>query len=263
MGKTVIIASGKGGTGKTTTTANLGAALAMSGHLTVVVDMDMGLRNLDVALGLESNIVYDISDVIEGSCTVDEVLIKHTDYENLYFIPAPQTKDTSDLKEEDIKSVWECLAERFEYCLIDAPAGLDGGFLYASMCADSAVIVTTPELTSLRDADRAVSVLEDEGIEDIKVIINRIRADYIDKGIMMNMDDCVDMIGVPVLGIVPEDEELMICALKGKIAVSDENSKAGRAFLNIASRMCGKEVPIMDFDEKEGFFERVKKLFKK
>ncbi len=261
MGKIIITASGKGGTGKTTATANLGAALALRGHLTAVVDMDMGLRNLDIILGLESSIVYDISDVIDGTCSLDDALIKDKRYENLYFIPAPQTRDTSMLESEDVEKIRRQLKSRFDYCIVDAPAGIDGGFTYAAMCADSAVIVTMPELTALRDADRAISVLEDMGIEDIKVIINRIRADMINKGIMMNADDCVDMLQVPVIGLVPDDEELLVSALKGEIAVSNENSRAGTAFRNIAARIDGEEVPVMDFEVKEGFFTRLKRLF--
>ena len=231
MGKIIIVASGKGGTGKTTVTANIGAALAMRGNLVALVDMDMGCRNLDITLGLESSIVYDIFDVIEENCDLDEALIKDTRYENLYFIPAPQTRDTSSVEDEAVKGIWEKLSSRFDYCLVDAPAGIDGGFLYAAMGADS--------------------------------VINRVRSDMIDKGIMMNMDDCVDMLGVPVLGIVLDDEELMVAALKGTLAVSAENSRAGQAFLNIAARLMGEEVPIMEFDEKESFFDKVKKLFGK
>lgn len=263
MGKIIIIASGKGGTGKTTAAANIGAALASKGKLVALVDMDMGLRNLDIVLGLESSIVYDISDVIDGACALDEALVKDRRYENLYFIPSPQTRAASSFEEERVRDVWQKIKSRFDYCIVDAPAGVDGGFTYAAMCADSAVIVTMPELTALRDADRAVSVLEDMGIEDIKAIINRIRVDMIDNGIMMNMDDCVDMLQIPVLGIVPDDVELVASALKGNLAVSDENSKAGRAFMNITERLLGSEVPIMDFDEREGFISRFKKLFKK
>jgi septum site-determining protein MinD len=241
----------------------LGAALAIRGNLVVLVDMDMGLRNLDVALGLESSIVYDISDVIEETCSLDEALIKDKRYENLYFIPAPQTRDASDLKDEDVKAVWERLSSRFDYCIVDAPAGVDGGFLYAAMCAQSAVVVTMPELTALRDADRAISVLEGMDIQDIRVIINRVRADMIERGIMMNMDDCVDMLQVPVVGIIPDDEELMVSALKGELAVSNENSRAGRAFVNIAARLSGEDVPVMDLDEKESFLKRLRKLFGK
>lgn len=257
MGKIIIIASGKGGTGKTTATANLGAALAQRGHLTAVVDMDMGLRNLDIILGLESEIVFDISDVIDGTCTLDEAIIKDKDYENLYFIPSPQTRGVSFINDDSVKAVWEQIKSRFEYCIVDVPAGVDGGFLYAAMSADSAIIVTMPELTALRDADRAVSVLEDMGIEDIKVIINRIRPDMIDRGIMINVDDCVDTLGVPVAGLVPDDEELLISALKGELAVSNEQSKAGTAFKNIAARLDGVNVPIMDLEEKKSFWKRL------
>ncbi len=263
MGKIIIVASGKGGTGKTTTSANLGAALAARENLVALVDMDMGLRNLDVLLGLENSIVYDISDVIEGACTLDEALIKDTRYENLYFIPAPQTRGAAELKDEDVHRIWQQLAARFDYCIVDAPAGVDGGFLYAAMSADSAIIVTMPELTALRDADRTISVLEDYGVTDIKVVINRVRADMIDRGIMMNMDDCVDMLQVPVLGIIPDDDELIVSYLKGENAIDNENSKAGRAFLNVAARICGEEVPVMNFDEKSGFFKRLKKRFAK
>lgn len=263
MGKIIIVASGKGGTGKTTTSANLGAALAARENLVALVDMDMGLRNLDVLLGLENSIVYDISDVIEGACTLDEALIKDTRYENLYFIPAPQTRGAAELKDEDVHRIWQQIAARFDYCIVDAPAGVDGGFLYAAMSADSAIIVTMPELTALRDADRTISVLEDYGVTDIKVVINRVRADMIDWGIMMNMDDCVDMLQVPVLGIIPDDDELIVSYLKGENAIDNENSKAGRAFLNVAARICGEEVPVMNFDEKSGFFKRLKKRFAK
>lgn len=263
MGQIVLVASGKGGTGKTTTAANIGAALAERGKLVVLVDMDMGLRNLDIVLGLESSIVYDISDVIEGTCTLDEALIKDARYENLYFIPSPQTRGEITLKDEDVQRVWEQLKSRFDYCIADAAAGVSGSFTYASMCADSAIIVTMPELTAVRDADRVITVLEDIGINDIKVVINRVRADMINKGIMMNMDDCVDMLQIPVLGIVPDDEELILAALSGTLAVSADNSRAGIAFKNIAARLLGETVPVMSFDFKEGFLKRFKKLFGK
>jgi septum site-determining protein MinD len=261
MGEVIIVASGKGGTGKTTAVANLGAALATAGKLTVLVDMDMGLRNLDVALGLESDIVYDVSDIIDGTCTIDEVLIKDSRYENLYFIPAPQTRDASDLDEEKFSELWENLKNRFDYCIIDAPAGIDGGFKYALTGADRGIIVTLPETAALRDADRVISIFEDNGIEDIRLIINRVRVDMINRGIMMNVDDCMDMLSIPILGIVPDDVELLISGLKGEIAVSNPVSKAGEAFSNVAKRIVGEIVPIMDFEEKEGILKRLKKLF--
>jgi septum site-determining protein MinD len=235
----------------------------MRGKLTVLVDMDMGLRNLDVALGLESSVVYDVSDVIEGSCTLEEALVKDTRYENLFFIPAPQTKDASSLSVEDTSEFWERLSQRFDYCLIDAPAGIDGGFKYGMQGADAAIVVTIPETAALRDADRVISVLEDNGIEDIRLVINKVRPDMIEKGIMMNVDDCVDMLGVPILGIVGDDEQVIVSSLKGQIASVEGNSKAGQAFYNIALRIMGEDVPIMDFDEEHGFFAALKRLFGK
>ena len=263
MGKVIIIASGKGGTGKTTATANLGAALSMMGKLTVLVDMDMGLRNLDVALGLESSVVYDVADVIEGSCNLDEALVKDSRYENLFFIPAPQTRGASSLSVEDTTQFWEKLSGRFDYCLIDAPAGIDGGFKYGLQGADAAIVVTIPETAALRDADRVITVLEDNGIKDIRLVINKVRSDMIEKGIMMNVDDCVDMLGVPVLGIVGDDEQVVISSLKGQIASAQEDSKAGQAFRNIASRIIGEDVPVMDFEEKRGLIATIRRILGK
>ena len=258
MGKIIMVASGKGGTGKTTTAANLGAALSMSGFSTVLVDMDIGLRNLDIALGLESNIVYDAIDAIEGRCSFDDVLIKHSLYENLYFIGAPQTRDIGEVDEEKTVEFWERIKNRFDYCLIDAPAGIVGcGFDYAIRGCDSAIIVTLAQITALRDADRAISVMEDNNIEDIRLIVNRIRPEMISKGIMMNVDECMDILSIPMLGIVPEDEELIAASLKGTLAVSDENSMAGKAFLNISKRICGESVPILKMEKKSSFLKQL------
>ncbi len=264
MGKVIIVASGKGGTGKTTLTANLGAALAMRNKSVVVVDMDMGLRNLDVALGLESNIVYDVADIIEGAAQLEDALIKESAYESLYFIPAPQTRDASSITVEDSEEawckLWERLAERFDYCLIDAPAGIEGGFKLAMYGADAAIIVTLPEIAALRDADRVVDILELNGTEDIRLVINRIRPEMIEKGIMMNIDSCIEMLEIPILGIVGDDIELTAASLKGDLAINNQNSIAGCAFKNIAARILGEDVPIMEFksEDKKGFLERLK-----
>ena len=262
MGKIILIASGKGGTGKTTAAANIGAALSASDKLTLVVDMDIGLRNLDIALGLESSVVYDICDVIEERCTLDEALIKDSGRDNLYVLSAPQTRLAADFDKAAFSDLWRRLKDRFDYCVIDCPAGINGGFEHSLEGADTAVIVTTPEVSALRDADRVISVMEDSGIEDMRLVLNRVRPDLIHKGVMMNADDCVDMLGIGVLGIVPEDDELKIAALKGSLAVSDSNSRAGEAFSNIAGRILGKEIPIMDFDIKTGFFGRLRHIFK-
>ncbi len=263
MGEIILIASGKGGTGKTTAAANIGTALAKSGKLTALVDMDMGLRNLDVALGLENEAVYDVLDIIDGACSVDDALIKDLRCENLYFIPAPQTRAAADLDESKFTALWDTLRNRFDYCIIDAPAGIDGGFYYAMPGADRAVIVTVPETAALRDADRVISILEDSGISDIRLVINHVRVDMINQGIMMNIDDCMDILSIPIIGIVPDDTELLISGLKGETAVSNPKSTAGMAFSNIAERIEGQNVPIMDFYMKKGIFKRLRHLFKK
>lgn len=259
MGKVIMIASGKGGTGKTTAAANLGTAIAAAGKLTVLVDMDIGMRNLDVALGLENEILYDISDITDGVCSVDDVLVSGG--ENLYFLPAPQTKNPDDLDSEKLKELWETLRNRFEYCIVDCPAGLGGGFIHAAGGAGSAVVVTVPETAAMRDADRVISALEEFGIDDVHLVINRVRADMINQGIMMNVDDCVDVLSIPLIGIVPEDAELMISSLKGETAVSNPESRAGKAFSNIAYRIMGAEIPIMDFEEHIGIMGRLKNFF--
>ena len=262
MGKIILIASGKGGTGKTTAAANIAAAVAASDKLTLAVDMDIGLRNLDIAFGMESSVVYDICDVIEERCTLDEALIKHEERDNLYILSAPQTRRSSEFEKAQFNELWERFRERFDYCIIDAPAGIGGGFEYALGGADTAVIITTPDVSALRDADRAISVMEDNGIEDIRLILNRVRPDLMHKGVMMNADDCVDMLGIPVLGIVPEDDELKKAALAGRLAFGNGASKAGEAFGNIAGRLLGREIPIMDFDVRMGFLDRLRQIFR-
>ena len=272
MGKVIMVASGKGGTGKTTAAANLGAALSARGRLTVLVDMDMGLRNLDVALGLESSIVYDFLDLLEGRCTLDEVLVRADGYENLYFIAAPQTHPPSEYDEEKIIEFWDSLRNRFEFCIADSPAGISGGFIYSMLGADSAVIVTLAETAALRDADRVISMLEDnhrskessESCEtySIRLVVNRVRPDMIEKKLMLNMDECMDILGIPMLGIVPDDEELMKAGLLGTTAVSTEASAAGLAFKNIAARLCGEDIPIMEF-KKKGFWDKFTGIFTK
>ena len=262
MGKIILIASGKGGTGKTTAAANIAAALSASDKLTVAIDMDIGLRNLDIAFGLESSVVYDICDVIEERCTLDEALIKDTARGNLYILSAPQTRGASDFDRNSFSALWQRLKERFDYCVIDAPAGIDGGFEYSLDGVDTAVIIAMPEVSALRDADRVISVAEDNGIKDIRLVLNRVRPDLMHKGIMMNADDCVDMLGIPVLGIVPDDDELRIAALRGELAVMCSSSRAGEAFNNITKRILGEAVPIMDFEVRTGFFGKLRQMFK-
>lgn len=262
MGKVIMVASGKGGTGKTTASANIGAAISARGYLTVLVDLDMGLRNLDIALGLESSIVYDFMDLLEGRCTLDDVLIHVPGYENLYFIAAPQSWPSSEIEDDKVTEFWESLKNRFDYCIADSPAGIGRGFRYAAGNADMAIIVTLAEITALRDADRVISVMEDTGTQDIRLIVNRVRPELIQKKIMPNIDECMDILSIPILGIIPDDEELLRSALKGELAVMNEKSEAGQALKNIAARLCGELVPIMEF-RKRSFWERLKEVFGK
>ncbi len=263
MGKIILIASGKGGTGKTTVAANLGVALSKLNRLSVAVDMDMGLRNLDISLGIESSIVYDISDVVSGRATIDDALIKHTRYSDLYVLSSPQgNADGAELDTKKLGGVFESLKERFDYCIIDSPAGLDKGFLYSLSVCDEVILVTTPDVSALRDADRVASVIEETGEKPVRLIINKIYPSLIEDGIMMNIDDCVDMIGISPIGLIPQDTELFKAALSGLAAVDNPDSKAGKAIYNIARRITGEEVPVMDFKtEKKTFFSKLKELF--
>lgn len=258
MGQIIMVTSGKGGTGKTTTAANLGAALSQRGKLTVLIDMDMGLRNLDVALGLESSTVYDFTDYLEERCTIDELLVKADGYENLYFIASPQTRAVNNIDPEKLEEFWNILKNRFDFCIADSPAGISGGFTYIEKAADIVIIVTLAEIAALRDADRVIAILNEK--QDIRLIVNRIRPELIEKKLMMNMDECMDMLGIPMLGIVPEDENLLVSAFKGSPAVNDDEVIAGRAFRNISARLCGEDVPVMEI-KKKSFFKKIKELF--
>lgn len=264
MGKLVIVASGKGGTGKTTFTSQIGTILSSMGHMTVLVDADAGFRNLDIALGLESNVVYDYSDYITKNADIDEILIKSPGYENLYFVAAPQSAATSDFDPERTEQFWNCLKSRFEYVIADAPAGMGDGFRFAADYADEAIIVSLAESTSLRDADRVIEALEDAGIESIRLVLNRIRPELIDKKVLMNVDDCIDVLSIPILGIVTDDSAVTECVATGR-AISPSDTGAAKAFFNIARRMAGEHIPMMDFDKpsKKTIWSRVRKTFRK
>lgn len=262
MGKMIIAASGKGGTGKTTFTSQVGPMLASLGYLTVLVDADAGFRNLDIALGLESSVVYDYSDYMNERAELDDVLIKSPDHENLYFVAAPQSAVTSEFDADRTEQFWESLKSRFDFVIADAPAGMGDGFSFAAGCADEAVIVSLAEAASLRDADRVTEELENIGVGTIRLVLNRIQPQLVTNKILMNVDDCIDILSIPILGIVPEDGSVITAASSGK-AIDNTDSGAGRAFLNIAKRLTGESVRIMDFNEKKGFLKSVRKaLFK-
>ncbi len=264
MGNMIIVASGKGGTGKTTFTSQVGTLLADAGYLTVLVDADAGFRNLDIALGLESSVVYDYSDYMSENSDIDGILTKSHSTENLYFIAAPQSAATSDFDPERVAMFWDTLRNRFDFILADAPAGMGDGFMFAAEYADRAIIVSLAESASLRDADRVIEQLEDSGIEDIHLVLNRIRPEQIEAKVQMNIDDCIDVLSVPILGIIPDDTAIAAATASGT-ALSPDGHGAGQAFYNIAHRITGNSIPMMDFDKpsRNGLWSRMRKTFKK
>ncbi|KPU27855.1 cell division inhibitor MinD [Caloranaerobacter sp. TR13] len=260
MGEVIVITSGKGGVGKTTTTANLGAGLVMNGKKVVVVDADIGLRNLDVVMGLENRIVYDIVDVVEKVCRLKQGLIKDKRYDGLYLLPAAQTKDKTAVTPEQMQELCEDLKEMFDYVLIDCPAGIEQGFQNAIAGADKAIVVTTPEISAVRDADRIIGLLEAKGLHNPKLIINRIRQDMVKRGDMMNIDDMIDILAIELLGVVPDDEAIVISTNKGEPVVGDEKALSGKAYRNISKRIIGEEIPLLDLEVDEGMLSKLKKL---
>ncbi|MBQ6808141.1 MAG: septum site-determining protein MinD [Firmicutes bacterium] len=262
MGKVIVVTSGKGGVGKTTTTANVGTALAMLGKKIVMVDTDIGLRNLDVVLGLENRIVYDLVDAVRGNCRLKQALIKDKRLENLYLLPAAQTKDKTSVTTDQMMELCSKLKEEFDFVVIDCPAGIEHGFKNAIAGAEEAVVVTTPEVSAVRDADRIIGLLEAAGITEPRLIINRIRTNMVKTGDMMGVDDILDILAVDLLGIVPDDDAIVISTNKGEPTVFDDNSRPGLAFRNIARRLNGDEVPLMNLEEKRSFFSRMKAMFK-
>jgi len=261
MGEVLVITSGKGGVGKTTTTANLGTGLSLLGKKVVMIDTDIGLRNLDVVMGLENRIVYDIVDVVEGKCRLKQALIKDKRFEGLYLLPAAQTRDKNAVSPEQMINLCNELKEEFDYILIDCPAGIEQGFKNAIAGADRALVVTTPEVSAVRDADRIIGLLEANDVRNPMLIINRIRVDMVKKGDMMNIDDIIDILAIDLIGVVPDDENIIISTNKGEPVVTDNKSMAGQAYRNITQRITGQQVPIMDLEFDKGFLGRLKRLF--
>lgn len=264
MGVSIVITSGKGGVGKTTTTANIGTALAALGNKVVVIDGDTGLRNLDVLMGLENRIVYTIIDVIDNRCRLKQALIKDKRYPSLCLLPTAQTKDKDDIRAQDMLKVVQNLKEEFDYVLIDSPAGIEQGFENAVIGADRAIVVVNPEITSVRDADRVIGKLDAKGLDDHAVIINRLNYEMTQRGDMLDISDIIETLSIELLGVVPDDKNITVSTNKGEPIVLDENSHSGQAFRNIAKRITGIDVPLMDLKEpSEGFFTSLKKLFKR
>lgn len=242
----IVVTSGKGGVGKTTTTASIGAALALKGKKVLVVDADIGLRNLDVILGLEKRIVFNLVDVAKGACKAHQATIKSKKSSNLYLLPASQTDDKDVINESEIKGVLDQYRREFHYILVDSPAGIEQGFKNACAGADSALVVTTPEIPAIRDADRVIGLLSSKGIEP-KLIINRLDVDMMRRGDMLSVKDVQDILGIEIIGVVERDENIIVAANKGEPVVYNTESKAGQAFSRISSRIAGESVPIPEF----------------
>ncbi len=261
MGEVIVITSGKGGVGKTTTTANIGAGLVNLGNKVVVIDADIGLRNLDVVLGLENRIVYDIVDVVSEQCRLKQALIKDKRFDGLYLLPAAQTKDKDAVSTDQMVKLCNDLRQTHDYVLIDCPAGIEQGFKNAIAGADKAIVVTTPEISAVRDADRIIGLLEAAEVCDPRLIVNRIRPDMVRRGEMMDLDDMRDILAIEVIGVVPDDESVVISTNRGIPTVSDEASFSGQAFRNISLRITGEEVPLMELDLDNTMMGKIKRLF--
>ena len=258
MGATVItITSGKGGVGKTTTVANVAAALAAREQRVVCIDTDIGLRNLDVVLGLENRIVYDLVHVVEGTCRLRQAMIKDKRMPELYLIPAAQTRDKSALGEDDLVRVCDELRSDFDWVLIDSPAGIESGFRNALAPADKVVIVTNPEVSAVRDADRIIGLIEAEEKGPAMLILNRVRADMVRRGDMLDTDDVLDILAVNLLGIIPEDEAVLVSSNRGVPVALNGKSNVGQAYRDVAGRLQGEDVPFPDPDDSWAWISRL------
>lgn len=261
-GKVITITSGKGGVGKTTATANIGAALAMNGHNVVCLDADIGLRNLDVVLGLENRIVYDVVDVVEGRCRLRQAMIKDKQLPNLQLIPAAQTRDKSAVSPSDMVRLCDDLRAEADFIVIDSPAGIERGFRNAIAGADLVVVITNPEVSAVRDADRIIGLIEAEEKGPAKLLLNRINHQMVQRGDMLAAEDVLDLLAIELVGLVPEDESVLVSSNRGVPAVLDDRSKAGLAFRNIARRLAGEDVPFIEIGPDGGFFNRISRMIR-
>jgi septum site-determining protein MinD len=258
MSATVVtITSGKGGVGKTTTTANLAVALASTGDKVCCIDGDIGLRNLDVVLGLENRIVYDLVDIIEGRCRLRQAMIRDKRLEELYLIPAAQTRDKSAVSPSDMVKLCDELREEVDWILLDSPAGIERGFRNTIAPADTVLVVTNPEVSAVRDADRIIGLVESEEKGPVRLIINRVNQALTKRGDMLSADDVVELLAIKLIGVIPDDENVIISTNRGQPVAFEPKSRSGRAFKNIAMRLKGEEVPFLDLNSKDDFFSRL------
>ena len=262
MSEVIVVTSGKGGVGKTTTSANVGTGLAKLNKKVVLIDTDIGLRNLDVVMGLENRIVYNLVDVVEGNCRPKQAMIKDKRYDNLYLLPSAQTRDKTSVTPEQMKALTNELRQEFEYIILDCPAGIEQGFKNAIAGADRALVVTTPEVSAIRDADRIIGLLEANEMKRTDLIVNRIRTDMVKRGEMMSLEDVLDILAINLIGAVPDDENIVISTNQGE-PLAGNNTLAGQAYMNICKRILGEEVPMLDLSAGNGFFSKIANIFKK
>lgn len=260
--KVLTVTSGKGGVGKTTTTANLAVAFASHGAKVVCIDGDIGLRNLDVVLGLENRIVYDLVDVVEGRCRVRQAMIRDKRLPELYLIPAAQTRDKTSVSPSDMVRLCNELRPDFDWILIDSPAGIERGFRNSIAPADIVLVVTNPEVSAVRDADRIIGLIEAEEKGPARLVINRINPTLIKRGDMLTSEDIIELLAVELIGIVPEDENVVVSTNRGQPVALDSKYRAGIAFKNIATRLNGESVPFMSLEENDGFLNRLSKMLR-
>lgn len=260
MSEIFVITSGKGGVGKTTTTANLGMGLAMRGKRVVLIDTDTGLRNLDLLLGLENRIMYDLIDVTEGRVPYKKALVRHKKVDSLFLLPTSQVKDKTAVNPEALVKLCNEMREEFDYILIDCPAGIEQGFKTAIAAADVAIVVTMPEISAVRDADKIIGELGRAEKDTIKLIVNRIRPQMVENGDMLGMNDINDILSIDCIGQVPDDEKVVTSTNRGEPCITMSDSLAGQAYRNIVGRLMGEDIPFMTFP-KPGFFEKLKHVF--
>lgn len=260
MSEVIVVTSGKGGVGKTTTTANIGAALACLKKRVLLIDTDIGLRNLDLIMGLENRVVFNLVDVIEESCGLKSALVRDKRFDTLYLLPAAQTKDKDAVTQAQMKELCDSVRGSYDYVILDCPAGIEQGFKNAAAGADKAIVVTTPEVSAVRDADKIIGMLNAYGVTRQRLLVNRVRPDMVRRGDMINLQDVTDILGIDLIGVVPDDESVIVCANRGEPIVLRTKSLAALAYQNIARRITGEEVPLLELG-REGFFGRLRQLF--
>jgi septum site-determining protein MinD len=263
MSRIIVVTSGKGGVGKTTVTSNLGAALASLGRKVALVDADFGLRNLDLLLGLEERVVYTALDVLAGECPLGKALVKDKRLKGLVLLPAAQNRNKESVTPEQMKKIVAALAKAYDYILVDCPAGIEMGFRNAISAAQEALIVTTPEIAAVRDADRVIGLLEAEGVSNINLIVNRLRVGMVQSNKMMNVEDVLELLAIPLIGVVPDDEKVIVATNKGEpLVISGEPSIPALAFMNIARRLEGEKIPFLDLlAGNDNLLSRLRRMF--